>query len=98
MTNEIRFKKTATFDTATGEEFQPINCMVCGKEAEISDGTTDKGWAEVRRGALTAVSTDGVIDYPERENIKFSRHICPDCFLTDPDLCAFFNRCGCRIR
>jgi hypothetical protein len=86
----------STKDTETGDEFQIVDCMCCGKEAEISGGTTDKDWAEIRRGALACADVDGAAD--ATENIKFSRYICPDCFMKDRDLCSFFNRCGCRMR
>ncbi len=32
------------------------------------------------------------------ENVKFSRMVCEECFLTDPDLCRFFNKIGCQMR
>lgn len=98
MTEPIPFKKTVTFDAETGQEFQPIRCMICNAEAVIIAGTSGKGWARLQRGALTAITTDGVVDYMEREDIKFERHICPECWLTDKDLCAFFNRHDLRMR
>ena len=83
------------------EEYQSISCMNCGVEAENHSGTTDKQWARVERGALAFVPADGnetAAESAERENIKFSNYICPKCFFEDPDLCAFFNKCGFRVR
>ena len=32
------------------------------------------------------------------DNIKYDCYICSKCYLTDKDLCAFFNKIGDRIR
>ena len=32
------------------------------------------------------------------DNIKYDCYICKNCYLTDKDLCAFFNKIGDRIR
>jgi len=84
-------------------EFQPIECCSCGKVAALDENgvTQDKTWVIVARGNLAAqdaAGLDSAGELADKENLKFSRHICGDCFLTDPDLCRFFNRCGLRIR
>jgi len=45
------------------------------------------------------VARDGAMEHvPEDDNVKYERFICQKCFLEDPDLCAFFNRIGDRVR
>lgn len=82
--------------------WQPIECCACAKRATLDEnGVTDDKWVYVSRGLIAAQDAEGLAtagELADKENIKFSRYICEHCFLTDPDLCAFFNRCGLRIR
>ncbi len=69
-----------------------MQCTKCG--AELVDGNGDGRFAEIRRGRVSLSA-----DYEDTKwDVKFSRYFCEKCFLEDPDLCAFFNKLGLRIR
>ena len=68
-----------------------MKCRVCEKEILTED---DSHAAEIKRGYFEE-NTDGDI---ECNRVKCSIFICVDCYLTDPDLCQFFNKLDMRIR
>lgn len=49
------------------------------------------------RGYAAIVENDGQTSCV-LNNIKFSRMICTKCFLTDEDLCRFFNKLDLQVR
>jgi len=61
-----------------------MKCSVCKEEIE---------------GRHTRIER-GDFDNEDRnnDNIKYDCYICSKCYLTDKDLCAFFNKIGDRIR
>lgn len=69
-------------------------CACCGDPINVEADETTERCARIERGDF-GVSED--VDRNE-DNVKFSRYVCTKCFLSDPDLCAFFNKIGCRVR
>ncbi len=62
-------------------------CQCCKNEIDPDM----EHWIRIERGTFN--SEDRNDDYIKAETI-----ICSDCYLTDPDLCAFFNKIGRRVR
>ena len=69
-----------------------MKCEVCKKE--IGEGERH---ARIERGNFAATDEDNDADR-NKDHIKFGIHICQSCFLSDEDLCRFFNKLGHRIR
>jgi hypothetical protein len=81
------------------EDAPRLRCASCDQEIWTDrQGLTDKSVGHLERGSFSIPDADGECADRSEENIKFDRYICSNCWLTDPDLCAFFNRIGCRIR
>jgi hypothetical protein len=73
-----------------------IDCECCGKRIYYDESGFLGRCARITRGDFR-FHADGEYD-AEHENVKFERFICSRCFLEDPDLCAFFNKIGLRVR
>lgn len=73
--------------------FIMLECAVCNRKIDPAED----GIARFQRGYYGPWEENEGFDR-DNENVKFERILCEHCFLTDPDLCAFFNRINCRIR
>ena len=79
-------------------------CCVC--KSDCGTGAYSVGY--VGRGKFNGVEDYDSVEEAEADglsemalavtSIKFQRPICAECFMTDPDLCAFFNKIGCTTR
>lgn len=75
-----------------------ITCMLCKKKLEIQ-GDGSAHFARIQRGWFDfAFDEEGEIDNVDEANIKCEIWLCNDCYLSDPDLCAFFNKIGYQVR
>jgi len=80
------------------EEEPRLHCASCGQGIWVDVfGQTDKTIGRLTRGSFS-LGKDHEDPEASKDYIKFERHICSSCWLTDPDLCRFFNRIGCRVR
>ena len=74
-----------------------LTCSIC--EKAVTDENGDGHFAIIARGYYNTAD-DGRADdsglYCER--IKYSRVLCHECYLNDPDFCRFMNAKGWRIR
>lgn len=82
-------------------------CACCNEPIPLykwEDGVlyTGKDTARISRGKMPLPENGEFAGQPypppDGEDIKFERFICSKCFMTDPDLCAFFNKIGCQVR
>ena len=76
------------------------DCCACKKVIPI-DEDEQAYFVHIRRGWFPMDVEKGGIEEEFREeevHIKADMYICEECYLNDPDLCAFFNRIGRRIR
>lgn len=76
-----------------------ITCTLCKKEIEIQDDGSAH-FARIQRGwfDFTFDIAGKDIDDVAEANIKCEIWLCIDCYLSDPDLCAFFNKIGFQVR
>lgn len=83
------------------EEQSRAACACCKRPIFTDkDGYTHKGTARLQRGSFAIPDRSGEwsTNPHDNENIKCELYICEECWLTNSDLCAFFNRIGFRVR
>lgn len=73
-----------------------VECASCKATIYNDEGGVLDRCARIQRGDFVFYG-DGDEDF-DKQNVKYERFICTKCFLEDPDLCAFFNRIGDRVR
>ncbi len=85
--------KTLEDLTTTAQPTTKLHCEVCKKP--LLDTPDNSHMVEIKRGYFQDNDDDEPIECVKEKAVFF---ICVDCYLTDPDLCSFFNKIGWRIR
>jgi len=97
MALKLLSRDTVTYPKSTSKlRGSQLFCEICNKP--LLDENGEGMIAEIRRGYGSYPdkrSDNGGIYY---DHLKFSVHLCQDCYLNDPDFCRFMNKIDCRLR